>query len=106
MTLVERGGGGDGRGGSSPYAIVASDAQGSGSRTTTSSTPTGCSPSTPVLTVSNVTAADKVYDATTSALIDTASATLNGVIGTDVVTLDAAGKAGNFADKNVASARP
>ena len=50
-----------------------------------------------VLTISGVTASNKVYDGTNSATIDTSSATMNGLIGGDTVTLTASG---NFADKN------
>ncbi|MBP9218219.1 MAG: filamentous hemagglutinin N-terminal domain-containing protein, partial [Sterolibacterium sp.] len=57
------------------------------------------------LTVAGATAQDKVYDATTVATLNLASATLNGLIGNDVVTLPASGQ-GSFADKNVGTAKP
>src|SRR5262249_41852654 len=57
------------------------------------------------LTVSGITANDKVYDATTSATVNTASAALVGVISGDTVTLNGASASGAFADKNVGSAK-
>ena len=57
------------------------------------------------LTVSGVTAQDKVYDGTTSATIDTSAATLSGVITGDDVSLVTSGAVGLFADKNVGAAR-
>ncbi|MGC8641639.1 MAG: beta strand repeat-containing protein, partial [Isosphaeraceae bacterium] len=53
------------------------------------------------LTVSGITAANKVYDGTTNATLDTTSAALVGVIGTDTVTLDSTAAAGSFASANV-----
>jgi hypothetical protein len=55
------------------------------------------------LTVSGVTASDKVYDGATNALIDVTGATLAGVIDADTndVTLVTNGAAGAFADANV-----
>jgi hypothetical protein len=52
------------------------------------------------LTVSGITASDKVYDATTAATLNTAGATLSGVLNGDKVTLNTAGATGAFADKN------
>ncbi len=53
------------------------------------------------LTVSGITASDKVYDATTTAtLFGLGTATLNGVIGVDSVTLVTAGAIGAFASKD------
>src|SRR6266487_980691 len=57
------------------------------------------------LTVSGITAADKVYDATTSATLYTASAALVGVISGDTVTLNTASGTGAFADKNVGTGK-
>jgi gliding motility-associated-like protein len=48
------------------------------------------------LTVSGVTANDKVYDGNTAAAINTGSAILVGVIAVDAVTLVTAGASGNF----------
>jgi len=56
------------------------------------------------LTVSGVTAQNKVYDATTAATI-AGTAALSGVIGTDAVTLGGSAS-GSFADKNVGVAKP
>jgi len=55
------------------------------------------------ITASGITAANKVYDATTTASLNTADAVLvaGGVIGGDAVTLDASGAIGAFADKNI-----
>lgn len=53
------------------------------------------------LTVSGITASDKVYDGNTSATIDTSGATLVGVIGTDNVTLNGSGATGAFSDAGI-----
>ena len=53
------------------------------------------------LTVSGITAADKVYDGGLAAALDTSGAALNGVISGDDVTLDAGSAAGAFTDKHV-----
>ena len=52
------------------------------------------------LTVTGITASDKVYDGTTSATLDTSSATLAGAIIGDDVTLDLTGMTAAFADSN------
>ena len=52
------------------------------------------------LAVSGITAADKVYDGTNSATINTNGATLIGVVNGDDVTLVSTGASGTFADKN------
>src|SRR5207247_6282363 len=49
-----------------------------------------------VLTVTGITASNKIYDATTSATVDVSAATLSGVIAPDVVTLSTAGATGTF----------
>jgi hypothetical protein len=55
------------------------------------------------LTVTGITAKNKVYDATTSATINTSKAKLNGVVTGDTnVSLDTSNATGAFADKNVA----
>ncbi len=51
-----------------------------------------------MLTVTGITAEDKVYDGTTTATLDTSGAMLMGVIGSDDVTLDASGAVGTFAN--------
>ena len=53
------------------------------------------------LVVTNVTAFDKTYDATTAATLDISAATLQGVLGSDSVTLGASGVAGAFRQSNV-----
>jgi hypothetical protein len=59
------------------------------------------------LTVTNITATNKVYDRTTSATLNTASAALVGVLVGDVgsVTLNTATAIGMFADKNVGTGK-
>ena len=57
------------------------------------------------LTVSGITANDKVYDGTTDAALDTNSATLTGVLAGDVVTLDTTSVSGDFADETVGSGK-
>src|SRR5262249_51568344 len=54
---------------------------------------------------SGVTAADKVYDATTSATLNATSTTLSGVVSGDSVSLNSASASGAFADKNVGTAK-
>ncbi|HEY0968809.1 MAG TPA: MBG domain-containing protein [Opitutaceae bacterium] len=53
------------------------------------------------LSVSGVTASDKVYDGSTAASISIGSATLVGVIGGESVSLNSGSAAGVFADRNV-----
>ena len=55
------------------------------------------------LTVSGITAISKVYDGNTTANLNSGSATLVGVVGTDVVDLILTGITGTFADKNIGS---
>ncbi|REE18338.1 filamentous hemagglutinin family protein [Paraburkholderia sp. BL27I4N3] len=52
------------------------------------------------LTISGAVANNKVYDATTAATINSGSATLAGVLGTDNVTLASGSAAGQFATPN------
>ena len=54
-----------------------------------------------MLTVTGITAEDKLYDAMTDATIDTSGAALMGVIRGDSVTLNTSGAAGTFASPNV-----
>ena len=56
------------------------------------------------VTVSGITASDKVYDGTTTASIDTSSAALVGVLVGDSVTLDLSDATGSFINKNVGTA--
>ena len=53
------------------------------------------------LTISGVTAADKVYDGGTADSLNTLSALLQGVLGSDNVTLDVSGAEGAFSTANV-----
>jgi filamentous hemagglutinin family protein len=57
------------------------------------------------LTVSGVTASDKVYDGNTIAALNTGAATLSGVLGSDNVAVNLSSATGNFADKNVGNAK-
>jgi gliding motility-associated-like protein len=56
------------------------------------------------LTVSGVTA-NKVYDGTTAAILNTSGATLTGVYGSDAVTLVTAGATGSFSNRNVGTGK-
>jgi filamentous hemagglutinin family protein len=58
------------------------------------------------LTISGVTANSKVYDSTTAATLGTSGATLNGVLGSDSVTLSSIGAAGTFASPDAGSSLP
>jgi YDG domain/MBG domain (YGX type)/Galactose oxidase, central domain len=53
------------------------------------------------LMITGAVAQNKTYDGTTAAVVDFSSATLNGVVGSEVVTINAAGYSASFADKNV-----
>ncbi|XJJ70673.1 YDG domain-containing protein [Novosphingobium sp. BL-8A] len=59
-----------------------------------------------LLTVSGVTANNKVYDGTTLATLNSAAAALNNVVSGDTVALDSSGATGTFATKNVGTAIP
>ncbi|MGQ9369041.1 YDG domain-containing protein [Azospirillum sp. ST 5-10] len=58
------------------------------------------------VTVSGVTAIDKVYDRTTAATLSTGAATLSGVFAGDTVSLDVSGTAASFADKDAGTGKP
>ncbi len=58
------------------------------------------------LTVSGLTANNKVYDGTTTATLNFGSASLSGVFGGDNVILITSGATGTFADSNVGTAKP
>jgi hypothetical protein len=60
---------------------------------------------TKLLTVSGVTASDKVYDGSTNATINTVSASLVGVTSGDNVTLNTNSANGTFADKNAGTGK-
>jgi outer membrane protein OmpA-like peptidoglycan-associated protein/endonuclease YncB( thermonuclease family) len=55
------------------------------------------------LTVSGITAADKIFDGTTTASISVASASLNGILDNDIVVIDTTNASGNFVDEKVGS---
>src|SRR5206468_3572685 len=57
------------------------------------------------LTVTGVTASNKVYDGTTSATLNLGSAVLVGVASGDTVTLNAGSASGVFADKAVGNGK-
>ncbi len=58
------------------------------------------------LSVSGVSAVNKVYDATTVATLNTSSVTLNGVLSGDVVSLGTSGATGSFSGSDVGTAIP
>ncbi len=67
----------------------------------TLSEPTTTANITPAsLTVTGITAANKVYNASTAATLNTSSAALVGVVSGDTVNLNTAGATGTFASKN------
>lgn len=57
------------------------------------------------LTITGITASNKEYDANTNATLDFGAATFNGMVGTDVVTLNASGASGVFTDKTVGTGK-
>src|ERR1035441_7624253 len=57
------------------------------------------------LTVTGITANDKVYDGNTTATLNTSGATLVGTVSPDVVTLNTAGAAGAFTNPDVGTGR-
>jgi gliding motility-associated-like protein len=68
--------------------------------------PTATADITPIgLTITGATADNKIYDGTTTALLNTESAILVGVLDGDIVNLVSAGATGSFADKNVGTAK-
>src|SRR5262249_38722293 len=86
----------------SGIAISGSDAANYTANTTASTT---ANITAKTLTVLGITAADKVYDASTNATLNTVSAALVGVISGDTVTLNTASASGAFADKNVGTSK-
>jgi hypothetical protein len=58
------------------------------------------------LTVTGVTANNKVYDGTTSTTLNTGSASLSGVLDSDSVSLNSSGASATFAGPNVGNAKP
>ncbi|HET7760540.1 MAG TPA: YDG domain-containing protein, partial [Gaiellaceae bacterium] len=57
------------------------------------------------LSVSGITAANKVYDGLLGATLNTGAAALNGLVSGDSVTLNAGGASGAFANKNVGTGK-
>src|SRR5207253_5603682 len=57
------------------------------------------------LTVTGITANNKLYDANTSATLNTAGATLVGKVGSDVVNLNTAGATGTFDTPSVGTGK-
>jgi hypothetical protein len=57
------------------------------------------------VTVANITASDKTYDANTTAMLDLSSTTLVGVITGETVILNTASASGAFANKSVGTAK-
>jgi hypothetical protein len=55
------------------------------------------------ITVGGITASNKVYDATTAAILNTTGASFSGLVGSDSVGVTGTGQ---FADKNVGTAKP
>ena len=53
------------------------------------------------VTVSGITASNKIYDAKTVAALNVSAAVLNGAVGGDLLTLNATNAKGTFANKNV-----
>ena len=83
------------------FAISGTDA---GNYTLTQPSATG-NITTAILTISGVTANNKVYNATTGATLNTGSASLLGIISGDNVTLVSTGATGTFVNKNVGTAK-
>lgn len=57
------------------------------------------------LTVSGITANNKSYDSFTTAMLNTGSAALVGIVNSDPVTLNTGGATGTFSDQNVADGK-
>ena len=73
-----------------------------GNYTFTDQATTEASITTKAVTVSGITAADKVYDGNTTATLNAAAASFDGRVANDVLTTAASGA---FSDKNVASSK-
>ena len=85
-----------------PVTITGLALAGTNAANYTLTQPTATADITPKsLTVSGVTAADKVFDATTAATLNVTGATLVGVIAPDSVTLDTSAATGTFASAAV-----
>lgn len=86
--------------GTFPVSVSATNVSGAGSASTLTITVAKVA-----LTATGVTAANKTYDRTTSASLNTASAALNGLVLGDSLTIDASGASAAFADANVGSGK-
>ncbi|MGE3320404.1 MAG: YDG domain-containing protein [Candidatus Berkiella sp.] len=58
-----------------------------------------------ILSITGITGINKIYDATTTAMLNNGSAALSGVIIGDTVNLDSTGYSASFADKDVGTAK-
>ena len=106
LTITSAGGPGSAGVAGSPYAIVASNASGIGLEDYDIQYVNGSLSVNPVaLTVTGVTAAGKVYDATTTATIDTTAASLVGILEGDDISLNSSGQSGAFNTKDVGAGK-
>jgi len=60
----------------------------------------------PSADVGGITASNKIYDGNTNATLNTSAAALSGAVAGDDVSLNSAGVAGNFNDKNIGTTKP
>ncbi|MFC6877766.1 beta strand repeat-containing protein, partial [Flavobacterium myungsuense] len=81
------------------YTVTVSVAA-NGNFAAATSSPTAFTINSIALTITGVTVSNKIYDNTTTASLNTASATLVGVLSPDVVTLNSASASGTFASEN------
>jgi hypothetical protein len=72
----------------------------------TSTTPASVTVTPATLTVSGITVDSMTYDASTTATLDTSSAVLSGVIGTDVVSVSPTGYIATFSSPDVGTGIP
>jgi trimeric autotransporter adhesin len=93
----------------SPHTINAVYGGDTNFTASTSTTPVSQAVTTKALTVTGITANNKLYDGTTSATLNTAGATLNGFVNGDTqgstVTLNTTGASASFADKSVGTGK-
>ncbi len=87
------------RAGTAPQSVTYTPTDTANYKTASSSVSVTVNPK--ALTVTGITASDKVYDGTTNATLNTNSAALNGVISGDAVALNTVGATGAFTDPNV-----
>jgi YDG domain-containing protein/MBG domain-containing protein/Big-like domain-containing protein len=88
------------------YAVYIPDTTNDNYAGSTSTTPASVTITPVTLTVSGITAENKVYDATTNATIDTSSAVLSGVLNGDMVTLSSTTPTATFSSPNVGTSIP